>query len=106
MRSLISSKMSFGTTFLATSSPFTRYGRLLTIRSATSWLTPSVRTKSVYGALLIFSKDTGGAAASTGPPNGFDDGADFAEDAPPDNGAVNSAGAEELRDRERSFISF
>ena len=54
IRSLIMSNVSLGTTFLATSSPFTLYGRLLTIRSATSLGNPNSSTISLDDARLTF----------------------------------------------------
>src|SRR5512134_3723529 len=66
IRSLIMSNVSLGTTFLATSSPFTLYGRLLTIRSATSFGSPSSRTISLDDARLTFMTLPGTAVASGG----------------------------------------
>src|SRR5689334_14379122 len=66
MRSLIMSKVSFGTTFLATSSPFTLYGRLLTIRSATSLGNPSSSTISLEDARLTLVTPPGAAIPSEG----------------------------------------
>jgi len=57
MRSLIKSKVSLGTTFFATNSPFTRYGRFVTMRSATSLETPSTSTISPADALLTFMEE-------------------------------------------------
>src|SRR5690242_8782850 len=60
------SKVSLGTTFLATSSPFTLYGRLLTIRSATSLGNPSSSTISLEDARLTFVTPPGAAIPSEG----------------------------------------
>ena len=50
------SNVSFGTTFLATSSPFTLYGRLLTIRSATSFGSPNSSTISLDEAKHVYQE--------------------------------------------------
>ena len=60
MRSLIKSKVSLGTTFLATNSPFTLYGRFVTMRSATSLERPSTSTISLADALLTFMEGRDG----------------------------------------------
>lgn len=57
MRSLIISKVSLGITFLATNSPFSRYGRFVTMRSARSLERPSTSTISPADALLIFIEE-------------------------------------------------
>ena len=66
MRSLIMSNVYLGTTFFATSSPFTLYGRLLTIRSATSLGSPSSNTISLDEARLTLVIPPGAAIPSGG----------------------------------------
>jgi len=74
------------------------------MRSATSCVIPSVRTRSAEGALLMLSNDAAGAGASNG--EGADEG--FIEDEPPLPSGAVSAGDSIVddNDRDRSFISF
>src|SRR5215472_9228597 len=96
IRSLIMSKVSFGTTFLATNSPLTRYGRLATMRSAMSFDRPRARTISPAVALLRFTVDEAAPGAFIA--GGATIGGDV--------GLLAAGGSVPVTDWERSLSSF